>query len=63
MVLIPVTGWVDPTAKVRLERFSQQKIPMAPSGIEHATFRLAAQSLNQLRTPIKTAVTNKLGAD
>jgi hypothetical protein len=40
---VPGTNfWVDP-------RIIQRKIPMTPSGIESATFRLVAQCLNQLR--------------
>jgi hypothetical protein len=40
LVLISVRGWVDP---------SHWKIPVTPSGIEPATFRLTEQCLNQLR--------------
>jgi hypothetical protein len=43
---------------VRLEGLGQLKNPMTSSGIEPATFRLEAQSLNQLRyrVPMSTAM-------
>jgi hypothetical protein len=41
---------------VRLEGLSRMKNPVTLSGIEPATFRLAAQCLKQLRCPIAALI-------
>jgi hypothetical protein len=48
-LLIFVRRRVDPRAMVRPEELFQWKVPMTPSGIEPATFRLVVQCLKQLR--------------
>jgi len=43
LVLIFVTGWVEPRTTAPPERLCHSKIPTTPSGIETATFRLVAR--------------------
>jgi hypothetical protein len=47
LVLISVRGWVDSRATLRLEELGRLKNQITSSGMEHATFRLAAECLNR----------------
>jgi hypothetical protein len=49
LVLISVRDLVDLRVIVRLDGLGLLKIPMTSSGIEHASFRLSTQCLEQLR--------------
>jgi hypothetical protein len=60
LIVVSVTGLVEPRATVRPEGLCKWKIPMTPSGIEAATFRLVAQCLNQLRHFVPQWIKNSL---
>jgi hypothetical protein len=45
LVLIYVSGWVDPSGR---KDYVKEKIPMTPSGIEPPTFRFIAQCLRRV---------------
>jgi hypothetical protein len=49
LVIISVRGWINPRARVRLEELGQLKNSMTSSRLEHETFRLVSQCVNQLR--------------
>jgi hypothetical protein len=49
LILFSVRCWVNPRDIVRPDGLRQWKFPIIPSGIGHATFRLVAQCLNELR--------------
>ena len=51
LVLVSVSGWVDPSSTEGLEGISQWLIPKAPSGIDPATFQLVEQCLNHRVPP------------
>jgi hypothetical protein len=48
LVLISVSGWIDPRATVRLEELDQLWNPMISLGIKPKTFGLVVECLNQI---------------
>jgi hypothetical protein len=59
LVLVSIRIWANLRTIVQPEELCQWKIPVTPSGIEPATFRLVTQCLNQLPRRVPQYFTSK----